>query len=138
MKLNSSNKKKYDKLGMPFGTANGRLKKRIMFDLVCKLRLNLCFHCQLEIVSLDQFSIEHKIAWLNSDTPVELFFDLNNIAFSHLSCNIEAARLPSMYENEKEENKERYAREKADPEKYELKLKRKREAYRNRKLGGFK
>lgn len=133
MARDSSNQKKYDKLGMPFGTANGRLKKNIMFDLVCKLRLNLCFHCKIEIVHVDQFSVEHKTAWLNSDTPIELFFDLNNIAFSHLYCNVEAARLPSMYEDTKDENKERYARVKADPVKYQRKLDNKLRAYHERK-----
>ena len=40
-----------------------------------------------------RLSIEHKIPWLDSDNPKELFFNLEkNIAFSHLSCNISAAR----------------------------------------------
>lgn len=118
---------------MPFGTANGRLKKNIMFDLVCRLRLNLCYHCKLEITNVDQFSVEHKIAWLNSDNPKELFFDLNNIAFSHLFCNVEAARLPSMYDSKSELYKERYARVKADPIKYQRKLDNKLRAYHERK-----
>lgn len=133
MPRDSSNQKKHDKLGMPYGTANGRLKKNIMFDLVCKLRLNLCFHCKLEITSIAQFSIEHKTPWLNSENPVELFFDLNNIAFSHLVCNVEAARLPSMYETKNELYKERYARVKADPVKYQRKLDNKLRAYHERK-----
>lgn len=130
MARDSSNQKKYDKLGMPYGTANGRLKKNIMFDLVCKLRLNLCFHCKMEITNVDQFSVEHKIPWLNSDAPLELFFDLNNIAFSHLFCNVEAAaKLPRLYEGPRISHKERYAREKLDEAKYQLKLKRKRDAW---------
>lgn len=137
MKRDRSNQKKYEKLGMPFGTANGRLKKNVMFDLVCKLRLNLCFHCNMEITNVDHFSIEHKVPWLNSDNPVELFFDLNNIAFSHLVCNVEAgAKIIKVYDNAKELNKAMYAKEKADPVRYQLKLARKREAWR--RGGGHK
>lgn len=40
--------------------------------------------------------IEHKIPWLDSDKPKELFFDLENIGFSHLSCNIKARRQRSV------------------------------------------
>lgn len=32
--------------------------------------------------------MEHKIAWLDGNDPISLFFDLNNTAFSHLKCNI--------------------------------------------------
>jgi hypothetical protein len=32
-------------------------------------------------------SIEHKESWMNSNTPIKKFFDLNNIAFSHKNCN---------------------------------------------------
>ncbi len=43
-------------------------------------------------MSRETFSIEHIVPWLDSDDPKGLFFDLNNIAFSHLSCNVGAAR----------------------------------------------
>jgi hypothetical protein len=39
-----------------------------------------------------ELSIEHKIPWLDSEDPKDLFFNLNNIAFSHLTCNVKAAR----------------------------------------------
>jgi hypothetical protein len=76
-------------LGMPFGTANNRLKKIIMFDLVCKLDQNSCFQCK-KPMTLENFSIEHKAAWQHNNS--ELFWDLNNIAFSHLVCNVMAAK----------------------------------------------
>ena len=134
MSRTSSNQKKYDKLGIPFGTANGRLKKAIMFDLVCKLRLNLCFHCNMEITNVDQFSVEHKIPWLNSDNPKELFYDLNNIAFSHLFCNVEAReKITPLYDNEKEKAREYYNRLKADPVKYQRHLDNKLKNYHIRK-----
>lgn len=33
--------------------------------------------------------------WLDSDNPISNFFDLNNIAFSHLKCNIADRRRPN-------------------------------------------
>lgn len=45
-----------------------------------------------EKIQRNNLSIEHKIPWLNSENPQGLFFDLQNIAFSHLSCNVGAAR----------------------------------------------
>ena len=40
----------------------------------------------------ETFSIEHLKPWLDSNDPVGLYFDLDNISFSHLSCNISDAR----------------------------------------------
>ena len=86
------NKKKAEQLGMPIGTASGRLRKMILFDLVKRLELDVCFQCKTVIENIDNFSIEHPIPWLDSGRSIELFFDLNNIAFSHLKCNIGAAK----------------------------------------------
>lgn len=79
-------------LGMPLGTASNRLRKEIMFYLAKQLNKNVCFRCGNEILTSSEFSIEHKIDWLDSDKPQELFFDIENIAFSHLKCNIRYAR----------------------------------------------
>lgn len=84
------NQKKATQLGMPFGTANNKLKKYILFSLLKEQGRNICFQCGDEIASAVEFSIEHKIPWL--DNNVELFWDLGNIAFSHLHCNCGAAR----------------------------------------------
>jgi hypothetical protein len=35
----------------------------------------------------ETLSIDHVIPWLHSDNPIELFFDLKNIKFSHKKCN---------------------------------------------------
>ena len=64
----------------------------ILFSLLVKDKLNFCFQCNKVIDKIDNLSIEHKIPWLDSKNPVELFFDLENIAFSHLSCNAGAGR----------------------------------------------
>ena len=86
-----SNKKK-EQLGMAQGTARNKLVKMLMFDMSCKLGLNICFQCGTEINNINEFSIEHKKPWLNSNDPKGLYFDLNNISFSHQSCNVGAAR----------------------------------------------
>lgn len=83
----AANEKKTKKLGMNPGTASARLKKSIMFDLASQLDLTWCYRCGARIETPAEFSIEHKISWLDSDNPNKLFFDLDNIAFSHLSCN---------------------------------------------------
>jgi hypothetical protein len=46
-------------------------------------------------MSRQTVSIEHKTAWLGEPNAVELYFDLRNIAFSHLACNRRAARKPT-------------------------------------------
>src|SRR5689334_22132550 len=86
------NKKKADQLGMPIGTASARLRKMILFDIPVKSCKLVCYQCGEHIWDIDDLSIEHKIPWLDSESPIKLFFDLDNIAYSHLSCNVSAAR----------------------------------------------
>ena len=90
--MDSSNRKKYEQLGMPLGTASNKLRKQILFSLVQETGKDFCFQCGETIKSIDNFSIEHKIPYLDSDDPVGLFFDPENISFSHLKCNVRAAR----------------------------------------------
>jgi hypothetical protein len=71
----------------PFGTACTKLRKMILFHLLKKYKENFCYRCSKEIETIQELSIEHKEAWLNSNNPIEKFYDLNNIAFSHLHCN---------------------------------------------------
>lgn len=84
--------KKSKQLGIPIGKATHKLKKLILFNLVTNAKLNICYQCKLPIESDKELSIEHKIPYLDSDNPVHLFFDLDNIGFSHLKCNAGAAR----------------------------------------------
>ncbi len=86
--VTNANRKKTEQLGMSIGTASNRLRKKILFDLVQKTNLDICFRCDERITDISNLTIEHKIRWLDSKNPVELFFDLNNIAFSHSKCNI--------------------------------------------------
>jgi hypothetical protein len=84
--------KKQQQLGMSPGTASHRLVKDILFDFVVKAG-HKCHRCGGELTR-DTFSIEHKTAWLDSEDPVAAFFDLSNIAFSHMHCNSGASRKP--------------------------------------------
>jgi len=83
--------KKQEQLGMNPGTASHRLVKNILFDFIVKSGQNVCYHCSSPM-DRDTFSIEHKTPWLDSATPVELYFNLTNIGFSHKKCNYSAAR----------------------------------------------
>jgi hypothetical protein len=89
--MKDNNARKSEQLGMPFGTANGKLRKIILFDLVKRFDLNGCYRCGGPIEIIEEFSIEHKKAWLDVDP--DLFWDLDNIAFSHLNCNVSARRV---------------------------------------------
>ena len=80
-----NNEVKNRQLGMPFGTASNRLRKMVLFDLLRKHGENICFRCGKEIETYEELSLEHKQPWLNVDAT--LFWDLGNIAFSHLNCN---------------------------------------------------
>lgn len=85
-----SNQRKTDFLGMPIGTAQGKLRKMVMFDFIQKAGQDTCFQCDKKIETVDELSLEHKKPWLGES--LRLYWDLENIAFSHLSCNSGAAR----------------------------------------------
>jgi hypothetical protein len=89
----NSNAKKDKQLGMSRSLANHRLNRIILFKLIKLQYLDVCFRCGKKIETIDSLSIEHKIPWLDSENPVGLFFDLDNIAFSHLGCNSSAHRV---------------------------------------------
>lgn len=90
--MERNNRKKRDQLGQPHGTATHKLRKIVMFDLLTKLGLTSCFRCAKSIETVDSLSIEHKEPWLDSPDPIGRFFDITNIGFSHLFCNVGAAR----------------------------------------------
>ncbi len=81
----SSNEKKAATLGMPHGTATSKLRKNIMFSLLCRLEENNCYRCKQKIGSVDELSVEHKKPW--EGISADLFWDLENITFSHIRCN---------------------------------------------------
>lgn len=73
-------------LGIAISTAKHRLDRIIMFSLIGRLNINICFRCK-KPMTVNNFSIEHKIPWLHDPDAKNLYFDLNNIDFSHNSCN---------------------------------------------------
>ena len=99
--------KKSQQLGMNAGTASYRLIKDLLFDFVEK-NGHVCFRCKQKL-NREDFSVDHIEAWLDSENPQQLFFDLNNIAYSHKTCNTSAARRPNKVCNTLEERSKRYA-----------------------------
>lgn len=83
--------KKAQQLGMNPSTASHRLIKDLLYYYGVDQTDTVCFHCG-KFMSREEFSIEHKTPWLDSDNPVGLYFDLENVTFSHLSCNSGARR----------------------------------------------
>ena len=92
---------KKEQLGIDPGTAQYRLVKDILFDLI---KDRPCYRCG-EIMTRETFSIEHKVPWLHSENPIELFFDLENIDFSHLKCNSKSKRINRKYKDKDEQRK---------------------------------
>ena len=84
----TSNQIKSELLGIPWGTANGRMRKMLIWHLVTKFELGSCYRCDEKINTIEELSIEHKEAWQSADDPIEVFYDMENITFSHLYCNI--------------------------------------------------
>jgi len=70
---------------MNLSTASNRLRKLVLFKLVQDTNQDDCFRCGKTISSAEELSIEHKEFWLDADPA--LFWDMENIAFSHLKCN---------------------------------------------------
>jgi hypothetical protein len=83
--MNNTNIEKAKQLGMPFGTAAAKLRKSLLFSAIKKLGEDTCFKCGIKIESINDFSIEHKKPWLYVSS--DLFWDLDNIAYSHIKCN---------------------------------------------------
>lgn len=90
--MSKYSKERAKQLGMSVGSARNKLHKSILFKLICDTNQNKCYQCGEIIESVDDLSIEHKEPWLHKDNAIDLYFDLNNIAFSHLSCNVSAAK----------------------------------------------
>jgi hypothetical protein len=110
------NEKKNATLGMSYGTASNRLRKMIMFDFAKKLKKDVCFRCNKQILKIEELSIEHIKPW--EGISAELFWDLENIAFSHLHCNCQHIRrdLPLLHERNREYWKSEGSRNAQAPE----------------------
>jgi hypothetical protein len=98
--------KKQQQLGMNPSTAQHRLVKDILWSLIVKTNNHICCKCNKEMTR-ETYTIEHVVPWLDSENPVELFFSLDNISFSHFLCNVKDSRKPH-----KREDREQYLLEK--------------------------
>ena len=74
-----------EQLGMSHGAAANRLRKNLLYEFVKLAEQHFCFKCGAEIENVNEFSIEHKLPWEGRDA--NLFWSLDNIAFSHAHCN---------------------------------------------------
>jgi len=129
--VETSNEKKNRLLGEPYGTANSKLKKILLFDLAKRLDEDFCYRCGIKISSLEEFSIEHKQSWMYADNPIQMFYSLDNIAFSHIDCNVKAGIRPNKkYSSVKERKAAEFGR--YYQKKSEQVLERKRKRYRER------
>lgn len=75
------------KLGMSHGRACHIIRKEMMFLLIKEAGRDMCYRCGEPILQSSDMSFDHKVSWEHSNNPKELFFDLDNIAFSHRLCN---------------------------------------------------
>ena len=98
--MNKSNAKKSKQLGINYGTACHQLRQSILFSFIKKLKLHICYRCG-KLLTVKTFSIEHKKAWSITKAPKQNFFNLRNISFSHLKCNIGAGSKPNRILNKK-------------------------------------
>lgn len=80
-------------LGMSHGAAANRLRKMVLFRQLKKYGDNICARCSKMIEQIEELSIEHLKPWEN--VSPELFWNLDNVAFAHMSCNAAARRPPS-------------------------------------------
>lgn len=86
--------RKSEQLGCNFGNASFKLRSLVIFNLIEKHGLNKCYRCGETIKSVNDLTLDHKIDWLDSENPKQLFFDVDNIAFSHANCNRLSRRTP--------------------------------------------
>jgi hypothetical protein len=67
-------------------TANRRLTKDLLFKYVSLIGHDKCNRCGEQIERKD-FSIDHLDSWRLSPEPLEVYFNLDRIAFAHNRCN---------------------------------------------------
>lgn len=73
-------------LGMPYGTAEKHLRKAMLHTLAQQCGKNVCRWCRTPIESPSDLAVVHIQDWAGD---AALFWDLNNVAFSHVSCAAE-------------------------------------------------
>ena len=84
----AADKKRGELLGMTFPTAQSRMQKALLFKLAGDVVS--CYRCKQPITDIVEFSIDHKESWQKAQDPIEAFFNLENVTFSHIKCNMSA------------------------------------------------
>lgn len=90
--MNKKDKLESQQLGMNRTTAASRLVKDLLYKYIT-LHGEVCDICNKPMTRKD-FSIQHRKPWRHSENAAEMYFDLDNIAFAHLSCNSSIKRDP--------------------------------------------
>lgn len=67
-------------------TARSQLITNLLFNFAQQLGKDICHRCNQKI-ERESFSIEHIKPWAWEPNGYDLFMDMDNIAFSHLTCN---------------------------------------------------
>ena len=75
--MDNSNKRKALTLGMPHGTAVGRLRKNVLFSILKRHSENVCARCKELITVVEDLSLEHIKPW--EGISADLFWDLDNL-----------------------------------------------------------
>lgn len=82
-KSKDSKRRKAALLGMPVGTAERKLRKAIIHELARQCGRNVCRWCSREISDPEDLAVIHVEDW--EEFP-DRYFDLGNVALSHVSC----------------------------------------------------
>ena len=101
--MNNTILRKKEQLEENISSATNKLLRNLIFNFIKETNKDLCYRCNEKILTLREMSIDHKINWLDSDNPKELFFNLDNIAFSHLGCNARHTRKTKYFSKEERE-----------------------------------
>lgn len=83
----SKNLEESEMLGMPISTARSKLYKQVLLNALKAFNNDICYRCGEPITEALELSIDHVINWRRAPNAKELYFDTNNIKFSHNHCN---------------------------------------------------
>ncbi|KKM26627.1 hypothetical protein LCGC14_1582910 [marine sediment metagenome] len=97
----------YQSTGVHLSTARQRLIKKILFNLAQEAGRDECFVCG-DLLSLEDFTLEHKKPWLYEDNTLELYMNVDNIGFSHHACNSGRSRKDTPGRASKAKSQEKY------------------------------
>ena len=71
----------------PVGSTVNKLQRKVIYALALKLGLLDCYRCG-SFVEEEDFSLDHKENWQGAIDEGSVFINPDNIAFSHMLCNV--------------------------------------------------